>query len=243
VQPLGRGVARARVVREFLHAETTSGVLSAEPLSTTITSAFLPGHRRIALDRSQALFQCVGAVFRTHDDRHVNHVSIPVCAGVRNCRLGRYALAQHHSLQNCHLPSTRGLRTHLHVSHVRQHLDRLVGQHMGIKEVDEGIWLVSIIMILDISTWSRRPCNPSTTRSARGCHPCLRYNLLLPVCPGRTNNRLAEGVSFFGKRISMAYAKRGAASPIRSPFLAADSYLRRSARIIKKALRRFATSS
>jgi hypothetical protein len=30
-------------------------------------------------------------------------------------------------------------------------------------------------MISDISTWSREPCNPSTTRSARGCHPCLRY--------------------------------------------------------------------
>lgn len=35
------------------------------------------------------------------------------------------------------------------------------------------------------STWSRRPCNPSTTRSARGCHPCLRYDMS-PICPGRT---------------------------------------------------------
>jgi hypothetical protein len=26
---------------------------------------------------------------------------------------------------------------------------------------------------------------PPTTRSARGCHPCLRYDLL-PMCPGRT---------------------------------------------------------
>ena len=40
-------------------------------------------------------------------------------------------------------------------------------------------------MISDTSTWSRRPCNLSTTRSARGCHPCLRY-ALLPMCPGRT---------------------------------------------------------
>ena len=31
----------------------------------------------------------------------------------------------------------------------------------------------------------QKPCNPSTTRSARGCHPCLRYNLL-PMSPGRT---------------------------------------------------------
>src|ERR1700682_6469245 len=47
-------------------------------------------------------------------------------------------------------------------------------------------------MILDTSTWSRKPCNPSTTRSARGCHPCLRY-VLLPMSPGRTNDLLAEG--------------------------------------------------
>src|ERR1044072_7966014 len=40
-------------------------------------------------------------------------------------------------------------------------------------------------MIWDISTWSREPCNPSTTRSARGCHPCLRYDLL-PMSPGWT---------------------------------------------------------
>ena len=43
----------------------------------------------------------------------------------------------------------------------------------------------SCTMISDISTWSREPCNPSTTRSARGCHPCLRYKLL-PMSPGRT---------------------------------------------------------
>ena len=32
----------------------------------------------------------------------------------------------------------------------------------------------SCTMISDISTWSRKPCNPATTRPARGCHPCLR---------------------------------------------------------------------
>jgi len=36
-------------------------------------------------------------------------------------------------------------------------------------------------MIWDTSTCSREPCNPSTTRSALGCHPCLRYDLL-PMC-------------------------------------------------------------
>ena len=44
------------------------------------------------------------------------------------------------------------------------------------------------------STWSRRLCNPSTTRSARGCHLCLRYDLS-PMCPGWTIEALAEGVS------------------------------------------------
>ena len=32
----------------------------------------------------------------------------------------------------------------------------------------------SSTMIWDISIWSREPCNPSTTRSGPGCHPCLR---------------------------------------------------------------------
>src|SRR3546814_13022434 len=45
------------------------------------------------------------------------------------------------------------------------------------------------------STWSREPCKPSTTRSARGCHPCLRYSPL-PMSPGRTRVRVAEGVGF-----------------------------------------------
>ena len=43
----------------------------------------------------------------------------------------------------------------------------------------------SCTMIWDISTWSRGPCKPSTPRSARGCHPCLRY-VLSPMSPGRT---------------------------------------------------------
>jgi hypothetical protein len=40
-------------------------------------------------------------------------------------------------------------------------------------------------MIWDTSTRSRKPCNLSTTRSARGCHPCLRY-VPLPMSSGRT---------------------------------------------------------
>jgi hypothetical protein len=68
----------------------------------------------------------------------------------------------------------------------------LAGQRLGIKEVDEGIWLASFMHYdLDTSTWSRKPCNLSTTRSARGRHPCLRYDLS-PMCPGWTNGGLAE---------------------------------------------------
>ena len=51
----------------------------------------------------------------------------------------------------------------------------LAGQKLGIKEVDEGIWLVSF-MHYDLGYFDleQKHCNPSTTRSARGCHPCLR---------------------------------------------------------------------
>jgi hypothetical protein len=42
------------------------------------------------------------------------------------------------------------------------------------------------------SIWSGKPCNPSTTRSARGCHPCLRQ-VLSPMCPGRTGARWRRG--------------------------------------------------
>ena len=72
----------------------------------------------------------------------------------------------------------------------------LAGQRLGIKEVDEEFGSsASSTMIWDISIWSREPCNPSTTRLGRGCHPCLRY-VLLPMCPGRTNFLLVpqEGI-------------------------------------------------
>ncbi len=47
----------------------------------------------------------------------------------------------------------------------------------------------------DTSIWNREHCRPSTTRSARDCHPCLRYNLL-PVSPGCTLLQMAERVGF-----------------------------------------------
>jgi hypothetical protein len=62
----------------------------------------------------------------------------------------------------------------------------LAGQRLGIKEVDDGIWIVSFMNTISTSSISsRKPCNPSTTPSAQGCHPCLRY-VLLPMSSVRT---------------------------------------------------------
>jgi hypothetical protein len=65
----------------------------------------------------------------------------------------------------------------------------LAGQLVGLKEVDDGIWLVSFMHYdLGYIDLEQKPCNPSTTRSARGCHPCLR-NTPLPMSPDRTCNQ------------------------------------------------------
>jgi transposase InsO family protein len=62
----------------------------------------------------------------------------------------------------------------------------LAGQRLGIKEVDEGIWLVTFINYdLGYIDLEQRTCNPSTTRSGQGCHLSLRY-VLSPMCPGQT---------------------------------------------------------
>jgi hypothetical protein len=62
----------------------------------------------------------------------------------------------------------------------------LAGQRLGIKEVDEGIWLVTFMRYdLGYFDLEQKTLQTSTTRSARGCHPCLRY-VLSPMCPGRT---------------------------------------------------------
>src|SRR5262245_41589519 len=50
----------------------------------------------------------------------------------------------------------------------------------------------SCTTISDISTWNRGPCRPSTIRSARDCHPCLRYKPL-PMSPGCTKVRWRRG--------------------------------------------------
>jgi hypothetical protein len=45
---------------------------------------------------------------------------------------------------------------------------------VAVKEVDDGTWIVTFMHYeLGYIDWSRRRFNPSTTRSARGCYPCL----------------------------------------------------------------------
>src|SRR5258708_1505685 len=76
-------------------------------------------------------------------------------------------------------------------AHILQRCESLIRQDGR----DVYLLAVQAAAISAASTWSRRPCNPSTTRSARGCHLCLRYNLS-PMCPGWTSFGLAEGVGF-----------------------------------------------
>ena len=67
-------------------------------------------------------------------------------------------------------------------------------------------------MISDTSTCSRKNCNPSTTRSVRGCHPCLRYRSVTYVS-GWTSRHYGAGealrLKFFFRFLSttpIAYA-------------------------------------
>jgi hypothetical protein len=69
----------------------------------------------------------------------------------------------------------------------------LAGQRLGIREVDDGIWLASFSQYdLGYFDLEQRTLQRLTTRSARGGHPCLRYDLS-PMSPGWTCLFLAEG--------------------------------------------------
>ena len=60
------------------------------------------------------------------------------------------------------------------------------GQRLGIKEVDDGIWLVSFMHYhLGYFDLEQKTLQPSTIPSARDCHPCPRY-VPLPMSPGWT---------------------------------------------------------
>jgi len=69
------------------------------------------------------------------------------------------------------LPVT-AVRPRPHASQGDQYLHRAC--QAAVKEVGDGIWLVSSMKAdLDTSIWSRAACKPSTTRSARGSRPVL----------------------------------------------------------------------
>src|SRR5438132_2845957 len=66
----------------------------------------------------------------------------------------------------------------------------LAGQRLGIKEVDDGIWIVSF-MHYDLSfiDLEQKTLQLSTAPSAQGCHPCLSY-VPLPMSPISTLENL-----------------------------------------------------
>jgi hypothetical protein len=62
----------------------------------------------------------------------------------------------------------------------------LAGQAVGIKEVEEGIWLVSFMQYdLGYIDLEEKLCSLSKTPSGQKCNPCLRY-VLLPMSSGQT---------------------------------------------------------
>ena len=70
----------------------------------------------------------------------------------------------------------------------------LAGQRLGIKEVDEGIWLVSF-MPYDLGYFDleQKTLQPLDNPFGPRLYLCLRYDLS-PMCPGWTIEALAEGV-------------------------------------------------
>lgn len=69
----------------------------------------------------------------------------------------------------------------------------MAGQKLGIKEVDDGIWLVSF-MRYDLGNFDleQRTLQTIDTPSARGCHLCLSYTML-PMSPVWTIVSLVAG--------------------------------------------------
>ena len=62
----------------------------------------------------------------------------------------------------------------------------LAGQRLGIKEVDDGIWIVSFMHYdLGFIDLEQKTLQPLDNPFGTGCHPCLRY-VLLPMSPVQT---------------------------------------------------------
>lgn len=63
-------------------------------------------------------------------------------------------------------------RKRVSISHV------LAGQRIGIKEVDEGIRIVTFMQYdLGCIDLDQKTLQALDIRSAHGCHPCLRYGM------------------------------------------------------------------
>jgi transposase InsO family protein len=70
----------------------------------------------------------------------------------------------------------------------------LAGQRLGIKEIDDGIWIVSFMRYdLGFIDLEQKTLQPLDNPSGRSCHPCLRY-APLPMCPGRTAESLERAM-------------------------------------------------
>jgi hypothetical protein len=66
----------------------------------------------------------------------------------------------------------------------------LAGQAVGVKEVEDGIWLVSFMNYdLGYIDLEEKTCSPLKTPSGQKCNPCLRY-VPLPMSHDRTENKL-----------------------------------------------------
>ena len=72
----------------------------------------------------------------------------------------------------------------------------LAGQAVGIKEVDDGIWLVSFMDYdLGYVDLEEKSLQPLEKPSGQKCYLCLRY-ILLPMCPVRTIENLERETGF-----------------------------------------------
>ncbi len=62
----------------------------------------------------------------------------------------------------------------------------LAGQRLGVKEVDDGIWIVSFMQYdLGYIDLEQKTLQTIDNPLGTSCHPCLRY-VLSPMSPGRT---------------------------------------------------------
>ncbi|HEX3415978.1 MAG TPA: hypothetical protein VHT21_06180, partial [Stellaceae bacterium] len=83
----------------------------------------------------------------------------------------------------------------------------LAGQRLGIKEVDDGIWIVSFMHYdLGFIDLEQKTLQPLDNPFGTGLSPCLRY-VLLPMSPVRTEPDLVLLIGF-GSQIGFGMVGR-----------------------------------